>query len=197
MSKPKKAGESRNELPLLSWDIAFPLVTNRFFLFDMLKVTSISCLIVFVIISLIFIIQGSMDSLRTFALMIGILFVFFNFLFYLIALIFLNNHCHTSFIITKKGISWKMTDKRAKNANRIVTIIGILARKPGIAGSGMLASAGEEGFISWKEIKKIRYYEKQRVISVKNNWRTVIRLYCTTKNFQKVKDIFKSYNKIN
>jgi hypothetical protein len=195
MSKSKKVGKNKSEKPMLSWDIAFPLVTNWFFLADMLKVTSISCLIVFIIISLILIIQDSLDSIKTFAFMIGILFVFFNILFYLIALIFLNNHCHTLFIITKKGISWKMTDKRAKNANRIVTILGILAGKPGVAGSGMLASAGEEGFIDWKEIKKVKYHEKQRIISVMNNWRTVIRLYCTRENFQQARDIFKRFLK--
>jgi len=58
-------------------------------------------------------------------------------------------------------------------------VVGLLAKKPAVAGSGLLAKAGEDGFISWKEIGRIKSYADVQVITVMNRWRVVTRVYAT------------------
>jgi hypothetical protein len=55
-----------------------------------------------------------------------------------------------------------------------------------MSGAGFLALSGESGSFNWKEIFKIFPYSRAKVIEVKNSRRTVVRLYCTDGNFEKV-----------
>jgi hypothetical protein len=177
--------------PSIIWDIAFPLVTNRFFLYDMIKVTFFSCFVFILIFFVILAIDKSLHSLPGFLLMGALLFVAFNVLFLFIALFFFGNRYAARFAISEKGVSWETRSKRAKTANRAAVLIGVLSKKPGVAGAGLLGMSGEAGFMKWKDIKKIKAYSGPGVLTLMNSWRVVTRVYCTPENFLQVLEISK------
>jgi hypothetical protein len=177
--------------PSIIWDIAFPLVTNRFFLYDMIKVTFFSCFVFILIFFVILAIDKSLHSLPGFLLMWALFFVAFNVLFLFIALFFFGNRYAARFAISEKGVSWETRSKRAKTANRAAVLIGVLSKKPGVAGAGLLGMSGEAGFMKWKDIKKIKAYSGPGVLTLMNSWRVVTRVYCTPENFLQVLEISK------
>jgi hypothetical protein len=177
--------------PSIIWDIAFPLVTNRFFLYDMIKVTFFSCFVFILIFFVILAIDKSLHSLPGFLLMGALFFVAFNVLFLFIALFFFGNRYAARFAISEKGVSWETRSKRAKTANRAAVLIGVLSKKPGVAGAGLLGMSGEAGFMKWKDIKKIKAYSGPGVLTLMNSWRVVTRVYCTPENFLQVLEISK------
>lgn len=179
--------------PSIIWDISFPLVTNRFFLYDMIKVTFFSCFVFFLIFFVILAITKSLDSLPVFLLIATLFFVVFNILFLFVALIFFGNRYAARFAISEKGVSWETRSKRAKIANRAAVLIGVLSKKPGVAGAGLLGMSGEAGFMKWKDIKKIKAYSGPRVMTLMNSWRVVTRLYCTPENFLQVLEMSKRH----
>ena len=179
--------------PSIIWDISFPLVTNRFFLYDMIKVTFLSCFAFFLIFFVILAITKNFDSLPGFLLIVTLFFVVFNILFLFVALIFFGNRYAARFAISEKGVSWETRSKRAKIANRAAVLIGVLSKKPGVAGAGLLGMSGEAGFMKWKDIKKIKGYSGPRVMTLMNSWRVVTRLYCTPENFLQVLEMSKRH----
>jgi len=185
MNKPDHGAAKPDGLPM-SWDIAFPLATNRFFLYDMVKVTFISCFILLLILTVILLSSHNAESLPTILLIAGVMFVFFNALYFLIALVFFGNRYPTTFALTEKSVAWQSRSRRGSRANTAALIIGILARKPGLAGAGALAKAGESGSMAWKDIRKVKAYAGPRTITLMNSWRVVVRLYCLPDNYEAV-----------
>lgn len=112
------------------------------------------------------------------------------------SMLLLGNRYNAEFSVDHKGISYK-SGIREQRINRIVLLLLLLTRSR-MSGSGFLAIAGESGYFSWGEIYKVISYEKSRVIELKNNWRTLVRLYCTDDNFYQVSELCHQYlNKAN
>lgn len=172
--------------PSIAWDISFPLATNRFFLYDMIKVTFLSCLALLLIFVVIIATATSWDTFPSLLRIIAIFFVAFNALYFFLALVFFGNRYPARFVVSERGVSWETRSKRGKTANLTAVIIGVLARKPAVAGAGLLGMSGESDSMAWKDIKRVKAYPKANVITLMNNWRVVTRLYCSPDNFLKV-----------
>jgi hypothetical protein len=185
MNKPDHGAAKSEGLPI-AWDIAFPLATNRFFLYDMVKVTFISCFILLLILTGILLSSRSAESLPTILLIVGIMFAAFNALYFFIALVFFGNRYPTTFAVTERGVGWRSRSRRGNTANTAAILLGLLAKKPGLAGAGMLAKAGEGGSMAWKDIRKVKAYAGPRSITLMNSWRVVVRLYCLPDNYEDV-----------
>ena len=172
--------------PSIAWDVSFPLVTNRFFLYDMIKVTFLSCLVLLLIFVLIIVTATSWDTFPSLLHIIAIFFVAFNALYFLVALVFFGNRYPARFVVSERGVSWETRSKRGKAANLSAVIIGVVARKPAVAGAGLLGMSGESDSMAWEDIKRVKTYPKANVITLMNSWRVVTRLYCSPDNFSKV-----------
>ncbi len=110
------------------------------------------------------------------------------------SMLLLGNRYGAEFTVDTKGISYK-SGLREKRINRIVLLLMLLA-KPRSSGAAFLATSSESDFYEWKNISKIIPYSGPKVIEVKNSWRTVVRLYCTEENFEKVLDLCRKQLKI-
>jgi hypothetical protein len=162
----------------VSWEIRFPLLTNRYFLWDFAKAVAATEAILFVIFGVI-----TRDLVQTFQ-MIGISTAILVPLMVLACLL-LGNGYNATFYVGTKGIAYGSGSTEQK-WNRAAFILGLFAGKPGVAGAGALGMSGESGSYTWKELQFITVDEPRRVISLHNNWRTLNRLYCTPENFAAV-----------
>jgi len=95
------------------------------------------------------------------------------------------NRFPCKFTVSPEGARFEAT-ARQRNLNRIVTVIGALAGRPNLAGAGLLAQSQESPMMNWGDVQNISYYPRQHVISLKNSWRTVLRLHCNPENFEEV-----------
>jgi len=181
-----------NEKVILSWDIAFPLVTNRFFLYDAVKVLVWTGGIMVLLMAVAFTLAGNIGSLGGIFPILGIILAAFFVMFLLISLVFFGNRYPTRFTLTDRAVYWSGRSRVGRKANALAIVLGILARKPAVAGAGMLGAASEDGKLSWKSVRRIKEYPTERVITIMNSWRVVIRLYCTPENYQAATEIVHS-----
>jgi hypothetical protein len=191
----EKPGEAGSPAPSpdsrpgsVTWLNDIPLLTSRFTLFDMLKVVvlspSIMCLLVFVM----FLIVGDMEFgelLRflgfAFVIGCGALVVLLTF----VMLVFYRNRFPCKFTAGPEGAGLEM-NPRQKKLNRTVVVLGALAGRANVAGAGLLAYSQESVSMRWGDVYHINFHPGQRVISLMNTWRTVIRLHCTPENYEDV-----------
>jgi hypothetical protein len=184
---------SPNDLPFFEWQVEMPLVTNRFFLYDMLKVVGWTGLVLFVILGGIAVATGSVEHMPVIFGMFALILFGFLLLALAISLVFFGNRYPTRFVVAPAGIGWESMSRRGNAANRAAVVAGVLAGSAGAAGAGLLAAANETGLLDWHEIRKVKKYPEERVITVMNSWRVVIRLYCTPENYRYVADLVDWY----
>lgn len=168
----------------ITWEKEFSLLTNRFILKDLFKVVFITIVIFQILLVLVaFLVDKDVtDMIMPLYVDLGI-FAGMSLLF-LFSMLILGNRYKAEFTVDDKGITYK-SGLREKRINRLVLLLMLLT-KPRMSGAGFLAVSGESGSFAWKEIYKIIPYSGAQVIEVKNSWRTVVRLYCTAENFDKV-----------
>lgn|GEM_PF-1228269 len=177
----------------VTWEFRIPLVNNPHIMLDFAKVWGISGLITILLVSALGFFVGDwqphiyLEFIRAMLLVIDGLAV----LTILIMLIWFGNRFYAVFSVDSDGASYNVGRKQSK-VNTAVVILGALAGKPGVAGAGLLAKSQESGFIPWDTVYKVIYFPNSRVISLKNTWRTIVRLYCTEENYEEVKAIVQS-----
>jgi hypothetical protein len=179
--------------PEFAWAAEMPLLTNRFYLYDGLKLFFWVGLATSVILGAIAAASGSMRGMLSIFEMFGLILGGFLLLFVLISWIFFGNRFPTGFGIGPQGIWWISRSRRARIANRLAVVAGAAGRSPATAGAGLLAVSGESGMAGWADIRRIKKYPDERVISIMNNWRVVIRLYCTPENYAYVAQLVDWY----
>lgn len=177
----------------VSWNIAIPLVTNSFIVYQ----TTILCLVTGVVMSLllgfILIMQGELSAIPQLLGISGIIVIGLWILMMLIMIIVFGNKMPVRFTINKKGITAQMTSPIGKKANRLAVILGLLMKKPGVAGSGLIALSQESVSYDWKNIVKVKYDRQKRQILMSNSWRPLVAIHCLPENFEQAESLVKSY----
>ena len=171
-------------LETIEWSYRVPLLTSLFMLWDLLRVTLLSVLSMYILVALMgLIVEGEFVVLpfQVFAIVTGIMLG----LFVLVSL-FLGNGVSMTFSVCAEGVSYSM-GRRQKGLNRATVVLGALSGSPTTAGAGLLAASREQGSWKWSELHEARYFARTRVISLRNSWRTVLRLHCTPENYEQVR----------
>lgn len=180
---PELGGEASTRTPLLAWQIDIPLINNRFMLWDFTKVTLISGAIMWTVVALAGLLAEGEPLLlppAVVALATGILWA----LLVVSCLVLLNRWGFTN-TLYEEGVGYA-SGAREKKVNRWLTFfgfVGLLAGKPVPLGSALIASSQEDGFYPWANVRRINAHPGPRVISLRNSWRVVYRLYCTPEDY--------------
>jgi hypothetical protein len=181
---------------VIAWNASFPLLTNRFFLYDAVKVVVWTWLLVTLLMAVMFAIAGPRDFFDTFVQFQRV-FVFiilgFFLLFLAIAGLFFGNRYAASYRVSPEGVDCVTVSRRGRAANRVAIVAGALALNPQLAGAGLVAASQEEVACSWDEIRRVKEYPHLRVISLMNGWRVMNRLYCTPQNYAAVSRLVRHY----
>lgn len=97
--------------------------------------------------------------------------------------------------ITEEGIS-QTSLSPTKNVSRAAIIGGILTRSPGAVGTGILAEAGDNRIISWKEIKQVTVNNHSRYMYFSKGRFTLypIGFFCPQKYYSQVLEAISQYH---
>jgi len=175
-----------NVVKEITWEKRVSLITNRYVLQDFLKVFSLSYLIMVLLMGVIFLSQGDIESivplLYMFALVNAGLFI----LCILIMALFFGNSFNLRFTLNNKGVLCEVIDRRAKMSSNVAIIVGLITGRSGTLGAGLLAKSQETTFIPWKGLINLIPDERQKTIALRNSWRRVLVVYTSESNYQEV-----------
>lgn len=177
---------------MFKWEKDVKLVTSRFFLYDVLRVSVLSYILINVLLLVMALFVDGGRSWNTGLLVgSGLAVIGLAIAILIIALLFFGNKIPYRFTATDKVASMEMMSRKAKVANRLSSFLGILTGKPGVAGAGAIAASREYTELPWKWALRAKYYPGAKTITLLNGWRAVIRFYCTEENYQEVADFVK------
>jgi len=100
--------------------------------------------------------------------------------------VLMGNRFTMTFVVKPDGVTYS-SGTHEKRWNRAAVLFGALARNATTTGAGLLATSREQGGWKWRELHSARYFPRQRVISLRNSWRTVLRLHCTAEDYERVR----------
>jgi hypothetical protein len=170
----------------LSWECDVPLLTHPAMLGGIAIVLIISVLLVFALVGGIIGLQEGIKAVVPLAEMLLLVFGGLFVLALLIMLVVFGNRMRMSFIVDDRGVTAQVIDRRAKTANRLAVIAGALAGKPGVAGAGLIAISDEGRNAVWSSIAAAKYDARRHTITLRNEWRVVLYVFCTPQNYQAV-----------
>ena len=90
------------------------------------------------------------------------------------------------FTLDDDGVRSELVDPTAKAIDRLAIVAGALAAKPGLAGTGMIATSGETTGVTWAGGFRPSYDPRRRTISLRNGWRTILVVYCPPDRYAEV-----------
>lgn len=181
--------QPRRDVPTIDWEIGVPLATNRRMLRDMALVFGLGAVIGYAFVAMALAAQGEWKGLVPLAIGFGAVGIGLYVIGFLIMLVFFGNRMRMRFRVGPEGVFAGTVDRRAKAANRLAIVAGVLGGKPGVAGAGMIAAGGEEVATGWAAVQRADYDPRAHRIALRNRWRTMIVLYCTAENYAAVADL--------
>jgi len=167
----------------IEWTYDIPLLTSRFMLGDFLRVIVLSVMAMYVIVAVGgLIVEQELIILppQVFILTTGIMLGLF-----VLTSLLLGNRQGARFTVGSRGVEYR-AEKRERSMNRLVVLAGLLARNPTTAGAGTLAMTREHLLVPWESIHRVVVHRRERVIALRNSWRTVLRLHCPPELFDEV-----------
>ncbi|RIK36027.1 MAG: hypothetical protein DCC58_19780, partial [Chloroflexi bacterium] len=165
----------------LIWERRVPLITNRFVLWDYVRMSALGAALMIGAVGTIGLFAGEGFVLlpwQVYAVTAAVVTTIFLF----VCLVVFRNRYWMCFALTPGGV---LTESgRLPDAfNKIVVVAGALTLNPTLAGAGLIAGSREDGFLRWSDVARVCYHERERVVSLSSAWRTVARLYCTPENY--------------
>jgi hypothetical protein len=187
-----KAPDTATAPDPIEWTYDIPLLTSRFMVWDFVRVILLSVVAMYVIVALGgLIIEQELIILppMVFALTAGIMAGLF-----VLTSLLLGNRQGARFTVDARGVEYR-AEKRERSMNKLVVIVGLLARNPTTAGAGTLAMTRERMLVPWESIHRVVVYPRARVIALRNSWRTVLRLHCPPELFDDVVSAVETYHR--
>jgi hypothetical protein len=170
----------------ISWEVSVPLLTNRFILYDLLKVWGISSLVLFLFLTGIAVYDWKWRAFTGMLPLVGLVSAIVLGLLILVMLGFFWNRFPMGFSLGPREARVVSLSRRGRWGNRLAVVLGALAGKPGVAGAGLLGMAQEIATVAWDDVRRVNIHASARVISLMDGWHVVMRLYCTPQNYDVV-----------
>ncbi|GEM_PF-1902272 len=178
---------------MLKWKNDVRLVTSRFFIYDVMRVSFLSYILMNLVLFITALIVDGLKSYDiNFLLFTGITVAGLAVAILLVAILFFGNKIPYEFSVNDQAAGMNMLSRKAKVANRMSFFLGLFSGKPGLAGAGAIATSREYTGIRWKDTFSAKYYPHAGIITLMNNWRAVIRLHCTEDNYAEVSGFVKA-----
>ncbi len=157
----------------LTWQYDIPLITNRYILWDMLRVLALSLFIIAALTGCIGVLLDDPVFIPIeFLLLIGGIVAG---LFLFVTLVLFRNRYRARFVLDSKqavfhGLGWGDSgwDRAVR---RLLKVLAFFAAQ----GDPTNSSATN---IRWREVRKVNVNRSTRVISLCDSWHVVLRLYC-------------------
>ena len=151
-----------NQPPEIEWGISVSIFREPV----ILKQMGLAIGVPFGII-ILFLLLSSNEENRSYAIYGTSLILLLLLLTIVMLLLIYHGKYEVGFVVGASGVSCKTQEKQKKInrfLNGITVFLGLLSRNPSVAGAGMLAQSRQNVFLSWKEIRKIRYQRNHNTI---------------------------------
>ncbi len=168
----------------LTWNYDVPLLTNRYFLWDMVRVLVLSAVLcegLVWAISFFFTDEAVLLPPLIWAIPLGIIAV----LFVLVSLLIYGNRFHGHFTLDEKAVTYEV-GMRERKILRVLSVIGILFGGWRAVGPSLIAYSRQVESVKWPDVYKVSPDPTRYVIALSNSWRTVMRLYCPADRFAEI-----------
>ncbi len=172
--------------PATVWEIDVPLLSNRIMVGGVVRALGIAALIMGSLLTLLFAVQGEFDAIGPIWLLTAAVCGGMLLLAVVVMLLMFRNHMRFRFTVTDQTVLAETIDSRARGANRLAILAGILGGSPGTTGSGLIAASQESQSVNFSGAFTVQYLPNLRVIAFRNGWRRVLYLYCTPENYAEV-----------
>lgn len=171
------------------WEYPIPILTNRFFLYDTLKIVVFTLALFTLIFAPVFLsFQGikAWPILYQFLGFLSLIFLGLVLLALLLMTMLYRNHMQVRFTISDVSAEYQTLSQPAQMLTYILLVVTILTGRIGNAGTGLLVTAESRLGINWRDVYRVKEHPAQRVITLMNNWRAVLRLYCAPENYDEI-----------
>jgi hypothetical protein len=136
----------------------------------------------------IFVAQGEWDSLRALGgIVLAVTAGIWLFGFVVMALVFRGRY-HVRYTLAGDGIRCETVEPVARKVNRLAMLLGLLSRKPGLVGAGMIAQARESEAVRWSGGFTASPRPDGHAVALRNRWRTLMLVQCTPENYAAVSE---------
>ena len=167
----------------IEWEIAVPLLGNRAVMGDWVKLCVATGIVTGGLIGLLLAVQGEWGAVLSVLIAIGALSLGLFVFGIVIMAVFFGGHMHFKFTLDADGIRCDMVDRRARTANRLALVAGVLAGRPGTAGAGALAMSRESESVAFAGGFRATFNQDSRQIDLRNGWRRLMVVYATPENY--------------
>ncbi|MBT9582895.1 zinc ribbon domain-containing protein [bacterium] len=170
----------------LYWSAEFPLVTSRFFLWDIFKFLFFTFLVLQVVMVFMTIAAGDSpaDALK-FIPIWGIAVGGLGVLVLLVSLVVLGNRSGAVYRMDDQGLAMVNRSKLTP-LNELSQWLGVLSGSGQLWASGVLAQAQEKIYIKWKSVHAVRAYPSDRVVELSDSFHMAMRVYCPAEVYPEV-----------
>ena len=164
----------------LRWEIYVPIFKNRFVLTGL--ALSVGVPFGLLIGILLLLSNGEISGIKYALLMIGLLFA----LTFLFLMLVYGGKYAPGFIVDASGIT-NYTQAHQQKKNRVINALliafGVFSGNHTAAGIGVLAGARAVMKLSWKQIRKAKFFPAQRAILIHGGFAQKMAVFCTPENY--------------
>jgi len=170
----------------IEWECNVALLTNPYMLSAVAKAFLGGSLACAALIAVPLGVGGEWSSIARIALLFALTGAGLFVLALLVMALFFRNSIRTAFRVDDTGVQLRQVDRAARFGNRAALVLGVLAGRPGVAGSGALAVGEEEQALAWTGRFAASFEPGTRTITFRNGWRVLMRIYCLPENYAAV-----------
>ncbi len=145
-----------------------------------------TALLMGLLLGTVFAAQGEWDAFPALGLVIGAVTGGIWLLGLLIMAVLFRGRFHVRYTLSDDGIRLETLEAKAKVANRAALVVGVLARKPGLVGAGLIARSRETEAVRWQGAFIAVPNPSRHLIALRNRWRTLMFVQCNPENFAAV-----------
>jgi len=170
----------------ITWEIGVPLLTNSLVLGPTIKGFLLAGTSMWALLAFLFAVQGKWDLIGTMAIFCFVLTGVVTIVGLLGTALVFGNRMRFRFTVDAKGATSDRIDRRAAVTDGSAMLFGLLARKPGVAGAGMLSASQATTRVAWSSVARVRPHPWMHAIGLHNVWRATAVLYCPPDRFDEI-----------
>jgi hypothetical protein len=171
--------------PPIVWEIDLPLLSRRMmaqWAYAMLATFAVMVLI----LGTIFAAQGEWDALPPTLMMAAAVTAGLWLLGVLIMALLFRGKFRVRYSLDDRELRYQVVERKARIANRLAIVAGVLARSPQALGAGLIARSQETMAVRWDGAFRAVHDPARHHITLRNAWRALFWVQCTPENYAEV-----------
>lgn len=169
----------------LVWESDLPLFSRQMLVQWTLGI-SLSALVMFVIVGVVFAASGDWENLLPLAGLALAVGGGLWLLGWLIMVVVFRGRMRMRYTLSDKALRCETIDRRARAGNRLAVVVGLMARSPQTVGAGLIAQSQETMEVRWSGAFRAKYDPRRLTIALRNTWRTLMLVQCNADNYAEV-----------